>query len=49
MRKLLDIHGEKIPVTIQLMGYDNSKYLGIKISAYNSTLIREAGIFFTVN
>jgi hypothetical protein len=34
-RKLLDVDGEKIPLTIQLLGYDNSYYLGIKVVAYN--------------
>jgi hypothetical protein len=35
MRKLLDIQGDKIPLTIQLMGYDNTTYLGLKVSAFN--------------
>jgi hypothetical protein len=37
IRKLLDVYGEKIPLTIQLLGYDNSSYLGIKVTAYNPT------------
>lgn len=35
LRKLLDVDGEKIPLTIQLLGYDNTAYLGIKVVAYN--------------
>jgi len=49
IRKLLDINGEKIPLTIQLLGYDNKSYLGIKVVAYNPHLIKELGFFFTVN
>eukprot|EP00347_Sterkiella_histriomuscorum_P005987 403354508 len=49
IRKLLDINGEKMPLTIQLMGYDNNCYLGIKVTAYNPTLIKETGVFLTVN
>ena len=49
IRKLLDINGEKMPLTIQLMGYDNNTYLGIKVTAYNPSLIKEAGVFLTVN
>ena len=49
MRKLLDIQGDKIPLTIQLLGYDNTNYLGIKVVTYNPLLIKELGFFFTVN
>ena len=49
IRKLLDLHGEKIPLTIQLMGVDNTAYLGIKVVAYNLLQIKEQGFFFTVN
>lgn len=49
MRKLLDIEGEKIPLTIQLLGYNNDTYLGIKVSAFNSSTLKELGVFFTVN
>lgn len=48
MRKLLDIQGDKIPLTIQLLGYDQS-YLGIKVSAYNPATIKDLGFFFIVN
>ena len=49
MRKLLDVHGEKIPLSISLLGFDNTSYLGIKVSAYNPHTIKELGFFFTVN
>ena len=49
IRKLLDVHGDKIPLTIQLLGYDSRWYLGIKVVMYNPHLIKEAGFFFTVN
>jgi len=49
MRKLLDVYGEKIPLTVQLLGYDNSSYLGIKVTAYNPSQIKDLGFFFTVN
>jgi hypothetical protein len=49
MRKLLDINGEKVPLTISLLGYDNKSYLGIKVVAYNPQQIKELGFFFTVN
>lgn len=49
MRKLLDVHGDKIPLTISLLGFDNTSYLGIKVSAYNPQTIKELGFFFTVN
>ena len=49
MRKLVDVHGDKIPLTISLLGYDNSSYLGIKVVAYDPRLIKEVGFFFTVN
>ncbi len=49
IRKLLDVHGDKIPLTIQLMGYDNQNYLGVKVVAYNPREIKEQGFFFTVN
>lgn len=35
MRKLLDVNGEKVPLTISLLGFDNRQYLGIKVVAYN--------------
>ena len=49
VRKLLDINKEKMPLTIQLLGYDNNTYLGIKVTAYNPALIKETGVFLTVN
>ena len=49
MRKLLDVYGEKIPLTIQLLGYDNNTFLGVKVVVYNPILIKELGFFFTVN
>lgn len=49
MRKLFDFHGEKLPLTISLLGYDSSHYLGIKVSCYNPQTIKEVGFFFTVN
>ena len=48
-RKLLDVDGEKIPLTIQLLGFDNTTYLGIKVVAYNPSQIKEHGFFFTIN
>ena len=48
-RKLLDIDGDKVPVTIQLMGYNNDTYLDINMTAYNPANLKEQGIFFTVN
>lgn len=35
MRKLLDVNGDKVPLTISLLGFDNRQYLGIKVVAYN--------------
>lgn len=49
MRKLLDVNGEKIPLTISLLGFNNKQYLGIKVAAYNPSLIKELGFFFSVN
>jgi hypothetical protein len=49
IRKLLDVHGEKIPLTISLLGYDNKYYLGIKVVVYNPQLIKDAGFFFSVD
>jgi hypothetical protein len=48
LRKLHDVNGEKIPLTIQLLGYDNRSYLGIKVVTYNPDRIKELGFFFTV-
>lgn len=31
------------------MGYDNTSYLGIKVSAYNPSIIKDIGFFFTVH
>ena len=49
MRKLLDVNNQKVPLTIQLLGFDNQHYLGIKVVTYNPQLIRELGFFFTVD
>ena len=49
IRKLLDVNGEKLPLTISLLGFDNKHYLGIKVVVFNPTLIKELGFFFTVN
>ena len=47
-RKVLDILGEKVPLTIQLLGYEES-YLGIKVSIFNTQTIKDIGFFFTVD
>lgn len=49
LRRQLDVQGDKMPFTIQLLGFDNKYYLGIKVSAFTPALIRDQGFFFTVN
>jgi hypothetical protein len=49
IRKLLDVQGEKVPLTVSLLGYDNKHYLGIKVVAYNPLFLKELGFFLTVN
>jgi hypothetical protein len=45
---VIDILGEKVPLTISLLGYENT-IMGIKVSAYNSSVIKDVGFFFTID
>ena len=49
IRKLLDVNGDKVPLTIQLLGFDNQHYLGVKVVTYNPQLTKELGFFFSVD
>lgn len=48
-RKLLDFNGEKVPLTISLLGFDNKSFLGIKVVCYSPLFIKEQGFFLSVN
>mmetsp|Transcript_9981 Transcript_9981/g.9917 ORF Transcript_9981/g.9917 Transcript_9981/m.9917 type:complete len:177 (+) Transcript_9981:452-982(+) len=48
IRKIIEMQGEKVILTIYLLGYDQT-FLGIKVSIYNSALIKDLGFFLTVD
>eukprot|EP00349_Pseudokeronopsis_sp_Brazil_P011001 CAMPEP_0202978254 /NCGR_PEP_ID=MMETSP1396-20130829/84742_1 /ASSEMBLY_ACC=CAM_ASM_000872 /TAXON_ID= /ORGANISM="Pseudokeronopsis sp., Strain Brazil" /LENGTH=84 /DNA_ID=CAMNT_0049717171 /DNA_START=2842 /DNA_END=3096 /DNA_ORIENTATION=- len=47
-RKIIEMQGEKVILTIYLLGYEKT-FLGIKVAIYNSALIKDLGFFFTVD
>lgn len=41
--------GERVLVTLQLLGISNEFFLGVKIAAYAQSTLRECGVFLMVD
>ena len=48
VRKIIEVGGKQIPVTIQLLGCEGKRYLGIKVTLFDPETISESGFFLTV-
>ena len=48
-RALVDINGEKVPVTMELIGHSGKYYLGVKVTLFNQKELRDTGFFLLVD
>lgn len=47
-RYIVSVGNEKVPFTINLMGFKD-QYFGIKATSFNKQELKENGVFFKIN
>ena len=48
LRKMIVIDGQRVPLTLQLLGLASQRFLGIKLTAYDMESMSEHGVFIRV-
>ena len=49
IRRIICVGGKNIPATIQLLGCQGKRYLGIKVTMFDPDTISESGFFMTLD
>ena len=49
VRKIIQINGIRVPVTLQLIGVPNRFFLGIKLVVFNTDTTSESGVFLCID
>jgi hypothetical protein len=47
-RKIVKVCGQRVPLTLQLVGLQNKKYIGVKITVYDNETHNEHGVILKV-